>query len=460
MENINAYEQSNADYQAVQNSSPSGQSVLPAPDFSKPYTYNSETPEKAKTPNQSINSAGEGVGVSPLVMEKKQGDSFAVPTPRKPTYLDGGLNEGANSTPVELPKTTSEGIEKAFTENIDASKIDVPPALEPFSKAADILEKESSKTDTPESKTAAAEEIMKNANDYRLNQYAEYLGKGGTIYVHVINPERNKTRTNIKDKKSSESLIPTKKHYIRAAQIMNQRFYNLDINLKVIVKFSSKPLTKKEFQARKDYNPLDSYVVVDHEYNFLEWEEERKKNGEKAFSEDTWQMLGGGSLGVSAKYEFYSRLSTNYFGSFATDGGQSGGFKYEEAANKYGADEALAMALAKVIEHEVGHSKFDLHPMDDSSKTDFAGNKKSKEMTRGDGGHVSKTIMQSAPMYGDSESYDLYMLCMLRTLHGRVTNGVYDTESLTLNNILEKSVSKITKEDALIILSSRTDILK
>jgi hypothetical protein len=65
---------------------------------------------------------------------------------------------------------------------------ETPPALAPLFKVADVLEAELPKQDelTPQTKQAAAENILANANDAKLNEYAQYLGLGGKIYVHVF----------------------------------------------------------------------------------------------------------------------------------------------------------------------------------------------------------------------------------------------------------------------------------
>lgn len=323
-------------------------------------------------------------------------------------------------TNAPLPAPIENSINNAFAGDISV-KTDEAPALAPLNSLVENLHPEETANVSADQ---LQQSIVKAADQAEPDPYAKFIGKGGTIYVHVF--YLGETETNIKDEKGNK-VSPQKKHYELAAALITEKFQKrLKINLKVKVVFAKKgekPLNREQFQSRPDYNLTDSYVVVMDRMSFAAWEEEEydkyKKEGDLPYSnakawdpyvhermlQNTWGPLGVGPTGTSYAdgkgVQFYARIDVSEFDTLGET------FHYQDAADEFGADKALAMAIAKIIEHETGHHKFDLHPKDDA-QTEFQG------------GHVRGTIMQEYPVYGVSEEYDEYMLMVLYILHGGV----------------------------------------
>lgn len=304
---------------------------------------------------------------------------------------------------------------------------EIPPALMPFFELADVLEKEKQPFNTE--KTALS--IEKAADKTDGNPYAEYLGKGGTIYVHVFDVEKAyKIETHIHDNNGQE-VRPTVKIYKQVEFICNEHFKELGINLKVKIVFAPKksmPMSLKEFQGRQDYNPMDSYVVVWSNDLFNAWEDNNKTK-----ENDNWQELNVDGLGYSAGLQFYSMVNTFFYSQIGDE------LHYKDAIGKelniggkkliITADLALAMGLAKVLMHESGHPK-------------FAGDPDSDIGAGGTGGHTPRTIMQTYPVYGLSEKYNKYQLSVLEQMHGMLPINTNDIEALLSKKIWEDEITK------------------
>jgi hypothetical protein len=357
-----------------------------------------------------------------LVFSKEPAAKTRQEIPPQASYLTFEPTEYKDA-PLEQKKLDF----SCFDKPVEDKNQEIPPALMPFFELADMLEKEKQPFNTE--KTALS--IEKAADKTDGNPYAEYLGKGGTIYVHVFDVDAPYIGSGINDQNGKE-LRPTKETYLAAAEITNKKFYDLDINLKMKITFAKKgesPMTKENFQKRKDYSPTDSYVVVGNAGNLINWQDKErvkykevdKIDGHKAMSENNWGYIGlspDKSLGSSYAEkgigtQFYALLCTNAFEQFG------GTFGYNQVVGSLdangkpiSAEAALAMAISIAIEHEVGHPKFDLHLDDDSPM-----NKNTNRFADwGLGGHKTGTIMSSYPSY--NAQYDDYMISVLRHLHG------------------------------------------
>jgi hypothetical protein len=343
------------------------------------------------------------------------------------TNLAAGNNlnlDGQHSPNIE------KSIDNAFSGDIPLPKNEeIPPALAPLWNVADFLDK----YPTNSYNENTTDSIQKTADKTKNNPYAEYLGKGGTIYVHVFDVAENRTYTDIENTEGN-LVLPTIKHYKRAAQICNEKFKKINVNLTVEIHFGKskkgeKPLTAKEFQKRKNYNITDSYVVIGLKDPLQKWEEDKyhqhkkdtdptdysmgqwsnaNQNIDKAAND--WHIVGVETVGTSSQSQFYAQIIVETFRSLNSK------FGYQQAANIFGADEAIAMAIAKFIQHETGHPKFDRHPNDDATTPQM-------------GGHLKGTIMQEYPTYGFSEDYDSYQVCILQELHGRLLDNIKISKS-------------------------------
>ena len=339
---------------------------------------------------------------------------------------------------------------------------EIPPALMPFFELADVLEKELPKQDqaNEEEKKALAENILEHANEAKLSQYAEYLGRGGKIYVHIIDIGTPYITNNNKDIKL------TKTHYDNAAKISNERFKALDVDLEVVIvwQIGSSPLTREEFQTRqadktkrqampkefdKEYNPMDSYVLVDNQgtdsevkqgnLGLAQWS--AKKPSITTMPND-WDKLDDDVdvVGQSHANNFLAFLNSSQLASLVDKTQQ--GFEIPNELGKI--NEAIENAIALAIEHEVGHHKFGFHAengvgaidyngykvnqLGGKSLIDFLKGKKqftSRENISNGPGHIRETIMASPPKLKDTQKsikadgaavnngYDEYMITML-----------------------------------------------
>lgn len=395
-----------------------------------------------------------------LVFSKEVAEKTRQEIPPQASYL--------TFEPTEYKETQLEEKKfdfSCFDKPAEDKNEEIPPALMPFFELADMLEKEKQPFNTE--KTALS--IEKAADKTDGNPYAEYLGKGGTIYVHVFDVEKHKEwPTNIVNKNKAQET-PTKAHYLLAEKIMNKKFKeDLKINLTVKVVFAKKgekPMTKEAFQKRKDYKPADSYILIGEMKNLNTWQKQE-------LHDSGWTQIevSSGNLGCSASNQFYSWLLVDQFCSFGHT------MEYQNAIGELDSDgntitptTALAMAIATAIEHEVGHAKFDLHLLDNAPFD------KSKGNNVGLGGHVTKTIMQTSPRYKSADQYDEYMIAILEVLHGKIgadhnielkdwTNffltWAYESLSNKTTSAWEYIKKSIADKDLEIIFSNRTDLPK
>jgi hypothetical protein len=356
---------------------------------------------------------------------------------------------------------------------------ETPPALAPLFKVADVLEQELPKQDelTPQTKQAAAENILANANDAKLNQYAQYLGLGGKIYVHVFDYRG-------KHAQGETTIDYTKKHYENAAAISNERFKKLDINLEVVIifdDFNAKPLTREEFQTRKAdktkrqtmpkgfdnlYNPMDSYMVINiqNDDNNPTMSHDKDKGIEPWLNEmvqskktNDWQDAFNDKVataGKSSQYNFLGMVNASY-----TQGNAQRFYsiKADKPFSIAEIDKQIAESIASAIEHEVGHTKFIHYSANSLSSTQdsyMEGERNNNSLGKAtlkaylsasdadknkfkfrenfshagtSAGHVHKTVMDEYPKVEYTktknnvqiqEGYDVYMQTMLKLLHG------------------------------------------
>jgi hypothetical protein len=213
----------------------------------------------------------------------------------------------------------------------------------------------------------------------------------------------------------------------------------------MVFDLGGKPMNKKQFQSRKDYNPLDSYVMVTRAGT---WDDFRDK--QTAPKEDKWDSVRNPllttNLGTSAISEWHALINsdvlnpeglTNLFDS-------SKGFseiyeKGEKEKKGAGVSAALSRYISRSIEHETGHAKFDRHPKDNIQAV-------------GSGGHVEGTIMSTAAQSSNVD-YDAYHQTILQELHGKISGSNAAIEG-------DNELAKRAKADAPKIMDYRTDLPK
>ncbi len=208
------------------------------------------------------------------------------------------MNASSNSTPLNNSDTSANPItSRPNTPEEDASmqkllgqaikplpkteeenKSDTPLPFLPLSHTLDTIEQLPPASYNHDHLPKLIPPIFTKNEQSNLDEYAQYMGRGGTIYVHVLYADA--TVYSKVDGNGGIQRKLTKQHFEDAAAISNERFKKLDINLKVVVVFDTNaiPLTRQEFQERKpdpanrrampegfeqEYNPMDSYVVVD-----------------------------------------------------------------------------------------------------------------------------------------------------------------------------------------------------
>jgi len=350
---------------------------------------------------------------------------------------------------------------------------ETPPALAPLFKVADVLEQELPKQDqlTPQTKQAAAENILANANDAKLNQYAQYLGRGGKIYVHVLDASTQYSSTETKVKTNI-----TKKHYLDAIDISNEKFRKLDINLTVVLiwDIDGSPLTREEFQTRKadktkrkgipkgfdsEYNATDTYLVVDNlsyaskpnNLGIEQWAP--MASGETDFSD--WENFSDKNdpnvSGKSHHNNFLAYINSDQIPDITNNSDD----KIKFSKDLFEINEAISNALSLAIEHESAHSKFAIYSENDAYSPSPAydnalgGARDLKQLftmplyrdvkftprenVSSIYGHVRETIMALRPNVKHIQTktksngtnvnsgYDDYMVTMLQLLHGKIS---------------------------------------
>jgi hypothetical protein len=392
---------------------------------------------------------------------KKEGEQIAFPEKRERTSLAAGATNNNNqNTAGQISPTTQKAIDNAFRGDIDlAESEEIPPALAPLFDVADVLEEEKGVN-----KTLAAKKVLDATEGYSPLPWTwwDYIGKGGTIYVHILNLDMNKTsyqkQEPIKCNITNSNFEFTKKHYTRAAKIANERYKKLDVNLKVVIIFdeNAKPLTKEEFIQRKadkkqraalpkeldaEYNPMDSYMVFDNSEHLQQWQSQLAKDYDADLDKSKkWQnnlqvdldadnkisMDIRNNIGNSHPNAFFATANTNNFGAYTNNFIQ---LKEDDIKQK-GADElneCISGALAILIEHEIGHSKFAIYAENNGHY--YEPSFKVRDEANTSAGHKGNTVMQAAPSYSillDDKNkydtylgYDIYMQTMLQLMHGK-----------------------------------------
>jgi hypothetical protein len=198
-------------------------------------------------------------------------------------------------------------------------------------------------------------------------------------------------------------------------------------------------MNKKQFQSRKDYNPLDSYVFVDDDDVAQEWwKTQNTENPDERWNKDGAVMSS--ALAGSAQSEWLAFINSSGIAA-CLQGSTTDYPGWATMLEEQGRDEVIARILARTIQHEVGHPKFDLHPKDDLMN-EIQVSKKDAEVhkTGGAGGHVLGQNIMNGAYTVTSIDYDEYMLAVLKTLHGTVSgvklpeNPQALTSALSLQN--------------------------
>lgn len=270
------------------------------------------------------------------------------------------------------------------------------------------------------------------------NPYAEYMGKGGTIYVHVLDitattPKKigaQETNYGVRDGVLKNMKI-TQQSWCDAEKVMNEKFKALDVDLevKIIIDLGASPLSRKQFQNRttketkkgfdSEFNVNDSYMVIDKEEELKNWQQKLVEKNAISEGED-WNSIPGANLdvgvGVSSLHQYLGVGNSQNLPEFTENFLRGKDFnQFVSTVVEYKTNEEVQKnvpkALAALIEHEVGHTKFSRHKV---AKTDT--NK-----------HVRETLM-SAILYKDyvtpeiNYGYDAYMVEVLQAIHGKISD--------------------------------------
>jgi hypothetical protein len=177
---------------------------------------------------------------------------------------------------------------------------------------------------------------------------------------------------------------------------LNQSFKRINVDLKVVVRYSNRIMSKKEFYSRKGADKTDSYILIGNgealhnaagELKDKGWDQiygDRKNGRKRDFSE----LPGESTTGLSEDDNDYIALvNSEYFFKRIEQG-----LEHDDFSNPV--DRAKT-----VIEHESNHPKFYDHP--EVFKT-----------------HVEGTIMNKLPKC--DAHYDAWMIDRLMKIHGSI----------------------------------------
>ncbi len=419
----------------------------------------------------------------------------------EPNSSAAPLNDSAAPSSELAPPSNEEYLRQLFgtltpiPKTEEENKSDTPLPLLPFEHVLDKIESLPPQSYNPQHLPKLIPPILNRAEQYKLDEYAEYMGRGGTIYVHILSLDHENATFDNKDKKQRI----TKKHFDEAAAISNERFKKLDIDLKVVIVYdpNSVPLSRKEFQDRKadpknrrtmpkgfgqEYNPMDTYMVIDVPeregdegiHSWLNHLDENNKKNKNEHNPDIWynddnsnnskrkKELGEGdqnSWGRGSRYDFLGFLNMEKAYSFFETI-----FLNQVNKEENNVEHILVQALAYSIEHEMLHPKLLYYSRNDTQAGNYKFNPANPASFRektdtNQPGHISGTVMAERPQWRDlqkaeNEGYDAYMITILQLLHGKNSRAFdKDFYKETLDN-LRKQRDNIAKTLSSIDLKS------
>ena len=199
------------------------------------------------------------------------------------------------------------------------------------------------------------------------------------LIIHLLKDDEGKPVLNMKDVNTAISEL-------------QEKYTSLDVNLTIELKVGGSALSNEEFKARDDYHWSDSYLIIGNSSQLDEIDNSAEENG--------WEEIGANGAGSSARYQFYSHISTDLVTGF------------ENSIQK----------LVFSIQHEPGHPKFRFHV---ENTSDYNHTKINGDHNHGTPGHIYGTIMNGgrypADYNYDNTNYDEYMTRLLQYIHGTMS---------------------------------------